>query len=264
MLAYISSGDVLAWYSALWAEAGPGVTRPTYMTLVSLMAAAVKAGHIDTSPCQVPGGQKHHPPAEPKRQVATPEEVRTAANAMPNDLRLAVHLAAWCQAREGEIIGLQRRDLTLDDSPTLHIRRQIQYLTGEGPVTTGPKSTAGDRAITIPVSLIPLIRAHLETHTGGAPTAPVFHRPDLIDQPIHPNTLRSHWNRARAAAGIPWFRFHDLRHTGLTVFAQQGATLAELLHRGGHSDVSVALRYQHATQARDRALADSMDTSILT
>lgn len=38
------------------------------------------------------------------------------------------------------------------------------------------------------------------------------------------------------------------------MYAQQGANLAELLHRGGHTDVSVALRYQHATAERDRAL----------
>ncbi|GAB4083804.1 hypothetical protein GCM10028784_04340 [Myceligenerans cantabricum] len=54
------------------------------------------------------------------------------------------------------------------------------------------------------------------------------------------------------------FRFHDLRHTGLTIFAQEGATLAELMRRGGHSDIKVVLRYQHATMERDRELADRM------
>src|SRR5699024_11755017 len=34
------------------------------------------------------------------------------------------------------------------------------------------------------------------------------------------------------------------------------ATLAELMRRGGHSDIRVVLRYQHATMARDRELAD--------
>ena len=55
--------------------------------------------------------------------------------------------------------------------------------------------------------------------------------------------------------GLENFRFHDLRHTGLTLFAQQGATQAELLHRGGHTSVEVALRYQHAADERDAALA---------
>lgn len=54
------------------------------------------------------------------------------------------------------------------------------------------------------------------------------------------------------------YRFHDLRHKGLTIFAQEGATLAELMRRGGHSDIRVVLRYQHSTMARDRELAERM------
>lgn len=58
------------------------------------------------------------------------------------------------------------------------------------------------------------------------------------------------------------FRFHDLRHTGLTIFAQEGATLAELIRRGDHSDMRFVLRYQHATMARDRELADQMNDRV--
>jgi integrase len=66
-----------------------------------------------------------------------------------------------------------------------------------------------------------------------------------------------------AVSGLPpRFRFHDLRHAGLTIFAQEGATLAELMRRGGHSDIRVVLRYQHATLARDRELADRMSDRI--
>jgi len=60
----------------------------------------------------------------------------------------------------------------------------------------------------------------------------------------------------------PRFRFHDLRHAGLTIFAQEGATLAELMRRGGHSDIRVVLRYQHATLTRDRELAERMSDRI--
>ena len=37
-----------------------------------------------------------------------------------------------------------------------------------------------------------------------------------------------------------------------------GRYLAELMRRGGHSDIRVVLRYQHATMERDRELADRM------
>lgn len=256
----ITPSDVQDWYNQSMKERGQGVTRPLYMTLSSCLGAAVKAGKLTQSPCRVQGGQQHKPVADPQRQVATPAEVLACADAMPPSLRLTVLLAAWCALREGEIIGLRRADFTLTDMPVVRVERQVQYLAGRGPVVVPPKSETGRRAISIPSSLVPAIREHLDAWSGDQL---VFHREGDLSMPVHPNTLRGAWNRARKAAGIPWFKFHDLRHTGLTVYAQQGATLAELLYRGGHSDVEVALRYQHATAERDRALTGLMDTHII-
>lgn len=53
-------------------------------------------------------------------------------------------------------------------------------------------------------------------------------------------------------------RLHDLRHTGLTLAAATGATVAELMHRAGHASASAALHYQHATADRDRVLAKAL------
>ena len=63
---------------------------------------------------------------------------------------------------------------------------------------------------------------------------------------------------AREAAGRPDLRVHDLRHTGATMAARAGATLAELQQRLGHSSVNAALRYQHAAQGRDREIAEAL------
>ncbi|MGH8997619.1 MAG: hypothetical protein ACRDYB_16605 [Acidimicrobiales bacterium] len=52
--------------------------------------------------------------------------------------------------------------------------------------------------------------------------------------------------------------FHDLRHSGLTWTAATGATLAELMRRAGHATPRAALIYQHATEDRDRVLADAL------
>ena len=49
--------------------------------------------------------------------------------------------------------------------------------------------------------------------------------------------------------------FHDLRHAGLTLSAQAGATLAEVMRRAGHSSSAAALRYQHAADRRDAVIA---------
>ena len=63
---------------------------------------------------------------------------------------------------------------------------------------------------------------------------------------------------AHDGAGRPDLRFHDLRHTGAVLAAQSGATLAELMHRLGHTTPAAAMRYQHAATERDREIAHRM------
>ncbi|MBF6557112.1 MAG: tyrosine-type recombinase/integrase [Acidimicrobiales bacterium] len=58
--------------------------------------------------------------------------------------------------------------------------------------------------------------------------------------------------------GIRELRFHDLRHSGLTWSAATGASIAELMRRAGHASQTAAMRYQHATDDRDRVLAHAL------
>ena len=76
--------------------------------------------------------------------------------------------------------------------------------------------------------------------------------------PLRSHVLQTAWARARATIGRADLHLHDLRHSGLTWSAATGATLAELMRRAGHSKPVAAIRYQHATDDRDRALADAL------
>ncbi|MGH3119299.1 MAG: tyrosine-type recombinase/integrase, partial [Gaiellales bacterium] len=70
--------------------------------------------------------------------------------------------------------------------------------------------------------------------------------------------LQKHWSRARLAAGRPDLHLHDLRHTGNTWAAATGASTRELMARMGHANQDAALRYQHATEDRDRVIAEAL------
>jgi len=70
--------------------------------------------------------------------------------------------------------------------------------------------------------------------------------------------FRRTWTKAREAVGLSDLHFHDLRHTGNTMAAGQGASLRELMERMGHSSARAALIYQHATRERDAAIAAGM------
>ncbi len=70
------------------------------------------------------------------------------------------------------------------------------------------------------------------------------------------------WAETVAKVGLPGFHFHDLRHTGNTLAADTGASLADLMARMGHGSSRAAMIYQHATQQADAAVADALDQKI--
>ena len=70
------------------------------------------------------------------------------------------------------------------------------------------------------------------------------------------------WAAALEAAGLTDVHFHDLRHSGNTWAASSGASLRDLMRRMGHASSDAALRYQHASSDRDRAIADALSQRI--
>ncbi|GAA2153356.1 site-specific recombinase XerD [Humibacillus xanthopallidus] len=238
-----------------------GVAPNVVIVLRSMLNAAVtaKAGALETF--DFPKAPKHRRvrPEDEQGDVALPEEVRAFAEAMPAHLRIAVPLAAWCALRIGELLGLQRRDLEYLDDPeraVLHVRRQWNV---KANALTPPKASS-TRSVAVPAALLPRLTQHLQIYTPSQRTAPVL--TNGRGMRVSQSALDRAWRAAREQAGRPGFHFHNLRHTGLSKYAEQGATLAELLHRGGHTDVTVALRYQHATAQRDRALTELLSREI--
>jgi hypothetical protein len=63
---------------------------------------------------------------------------------------------------------------------------------------------------------------------------------------------------ARANVGLGYLHLHDLRHLGATLTAASGATTKELMARLGHATPAAALRCQHATEDRDRVIAEAL------
>ena len=105
----------------------------------------------------------------------------------------------------------------------------------------------------IPPHLMPLVHEHLIEHVGRGRDALLF--PSAAGGGRSPVGLYEVDHPAREAAGRPDLRFHDLRHTGATLAAATGATLAKLMRRLGHSTPGAAMLYQHAADDRDAAIA---------
>ena len=71
-------------------------------------------------------------------------------------------------------------------------------------------------------------------------------------------TLRTFFEQARTDAKMPLVRFHDLRHTAASWWAQAGANLAVIRDLLGHSNLAVTGRYAHLMTADLKRVSESM------
>ena len=66
------------------------------------------------------------------------------------------------------------------------------------------------------------------------------------DPTAHQVSWASAWRSLRKAAGIPWFRFHDLRHTFVSAAAEAGVPIPVIREIVGHMSTEMMLHYTHA------------------
>jgi len=262
----IRPADVREWWTTLRRDPNgpkeqPGKTGPTYRAhayglLRAVLATAAGDGLIGSNPCAIKGAGEVHRAS--RTTIPTLDELDALVKAMPEHLRALVLLAAWCGLRFGEATELRRADLTLDpdDDPpsgTVHVSRAVTHVTGAF-VVGDPKSDAGVRDVTVPPHVVPDLAEHLHKHTQPGPRGLLFHGARNGEH-LAQSTMTRAFYAARESIGRPDLRFHDLRHLGLTLAAQTGATLAELMERAGHSTSRAALRYQHSTNVRHLRIA---------
>jgi integrase len=62
---------------------------------------------------------------------------------------------------------------------------------------------------------------------------------------ITPSQLRDAWEAARAAAGIPDIRLHDLRHEATSRLFEKGLNVMEAASVTGHKTLGMLKRYTH-------------------
>jgi integrase len=246
----ITPAKVRAWHT--------GIERPTtaahaYGLLRTIMATAVADDLIGANPCRIRGASRAK--RSSRTTPATLAELEAIVAEMPEQYRAMVLLAAWCALRFGELAELRRGDLDLVHR-VVHVTRAVVWVDGK-PIVGDPKTDAGTRDVTIPKAIVPALKAHLRDHGDPGRDGLLFPAPRTGGH-LTTSSLYRVWWRARKAAGRPDLRFHDLRHTGLTLSAAAGATVADLMARAGHTTAQAALVYQHSAADRQQAIADAL------
>ncbi len=258
VLADLNRAKVQAWWRSLPKAAGSDQpsrsAQQAFALLRTIMYAAMadqdeKDQVITSNPCaNIAGAGKPSERRGLNGRTVTFATVLQLADAMPQDLRLAVLLAGQCALRSGEIRALRRSDIEIRNGVTLlHVQRSV-VRAGRELSESAPKTRASVRRVPVPKEIVGDLSAHLEQWAEPGEHGLLFHRSD--GQFVTDQRLRAAWLAACEQVGVTGLWLHDLRHVSLTAAAQRGATVAELMALAGHTTPTMALRYQEAEDDR--------------
>jgi integrase len=173
-------------------------------------------------------------------------------DSVPARYRALLLLATFANLRFGELAGLRRNQVDLD-ACEVRVNASTWEMDDGRLIDGDPKSHAGKRTVAFPADIVPELADHLARFADPKPNGLVFIGPK--GGRLRRSNFRKFWYRARGAVDLPELHFHDLRRTGNTMAAAQGASLKELMERMGHSSPLAALIYLHAARERDQKIA---------
>ena len=242
-----------------------------YGCMKTMLAAAVRTGLLEYNPMdRVPRPKKR------KKKKATLPEAEVVAllqliiTEAETPLKLAVLLAMLCSLRLGEVGALKYYSVDWD-AGTIIVDRSLKYTPATGAFIAETKTDAGDRVITLPPSMIRILRdamwqdvmeeeEDLEAWKGAGWIVHSRH-----GARVNKDTPSKWFRKFADAHGYQGLTFHGLRHVHASVLLQHHVDLQSVSSRMGHSDPSVTLRaYADAMPARDQEAAATMDQLLIT
>jgi integrase len=168
-------------------------------------------------------------------------------------------LALILGLRRGELLGLRWSDVDLD-AKTLSVRQNLVRAGGKLQVQA-PKTRRSRRTLPLPAPALAALKAQrtrqasdrLAAGSSWADNDLVF--ATSLGTPIEPRNLARHFYSVRGKAGLAHVRFHDLRHTCLSLLLALGTPPHTAQAIAGHAHVDVTMSIYAHTAMDDQAAA---------
>lgn len=247
----ITPAAVRAWFLTL--PETPG-RKAIYSLMSQIMKQALYDGEINRNPVLIRGAMKD---TSTPREYVPPADIHMLRTMAGDSSQMGVllFLVMGGALRIGEALALNWEDVDLTNG-TVHV---YKHLVPNHGMQKGTKhDPEGDRTIAVPEAVTAALKGLKNTRTTEHDT-PVFINTKGTRYSY--NSFHREFNKLKASIGLDHVHVHDLRHTGLTLYAQTGATQGEIMSRGGHRDHRSSMRYQHSNLERDKANTERMNMS---
>ena len=258
--------DISAAYKELEARLARRTVRHCHWQLHGALELAVRWGQV---PVNVAGRVDPPEPAAFEGRALNQDEVRILLEAVQStELAALVWLAIDSGARQGELLALTADDVDFENR-LVHIGRSVRRIRGQGMTFSPPKTRLSRRTVEIAPATMSVLRAHralqlerrmkagelwdqsqnlfFPTATGGAQ--------DGV-------SITKAFKKIARAAGLGAGRFHDLRHTSVSLLLEAGAKMDDVRARVGHRSITTTVNVYGHRVAGTSSIAATMNTIL--
>ena len=151
------------------------------------------------------------------------------------------------------------KDIDLD-AGTLKVSRSVYES-----IIGLPKTNAGKRTIRLSKLAVSALRSHRVDAATQSERISEWVFPNANGTPIgHQNLHNRSWKPLLRRAGLPHsVRFHDLRHSCISLLLSRGIHIKVVSEMAGHADVSITLSiYGHVLPDMQSTAADGIDDAL--
>lgn len=235
----------------------------------SLLRAALDHGLVFGLAASNPAALCHAPKVPNHRvgrSLSKDEYLRFLDAAADSPLEALFVLAATTGMRQGEILGLRWRDLSLE-AGCLTVTSALGRDSDNRLSIERPKTRSSTRRIELAeIAIAALIRHRSEQNRARLAAGASWNDLDLVfpnrvGNPMNAsNLVRREFKPLLAAAQVPEIRFHDLRHTCATVLLGEGVPVSAVSALLGHADQATTLSiYAHALPGVESLAASALN-----
>lgn len=180
-------------------------------------------------------------------EAYTIEEVKHILSCLekePLKWQALIRLLVDTGIRRGECCGLQWKDVDFKGN-TITVAGNLCYTPQKGVYLDTPKN-GKTRIIDVDADVIALLQQLRQQQASHALSAFIFTQ-DNSPEPMHPQSPTRYLKKFAARYGIDDLHPHKLRHSFASISITNGADIASVSEKLGHSDKAVTLRmYTHA------------------
>ena len=241
-----------------------------YGCMKTMLAAAVRVGLLEFNPMdRVQRPKKRKTKKKTLSEADVVALLRLIITEAETPLKLAVLLAMLCSLRLGEVGALQYYAVDWK-AGTITVDKALKYTPTTGAFIAETKTDAGDRVITLPPSMLHILREAMWDDVVEAQDYPeswvgnrwIVH--SRHGARVNKDTPSKWFRKFADAHGYQGLTFHGLRHVHATILLQNHVDIQSVSSRMGHSDPSITLRaYADAMPARDQEAAATLNQLLL-